>query len=136
MKLLKNYKSKRKLRDEYQELKEHFEKLIETNVKLNKNIFNKQLELKEKDKEIKSLKRKKNSSKGGFMTKINELNQIIFEKTNKITELEDKLKDAMSDKYLVRKIPSGRPPHQNKMKVKSCAKTSSISKLMHPQKEE
>ena len=77
--------------------------------------------------ELKTLKRKNNSSKGGYISKINKLEL-------KIKELENQLKESMTDKYLVKKIPSGRPPKQNTMKVKNCTKTSMISKKMHNQK--
>ena len=52
----------------------------------------------------------------------------------RIRELEEQLKESMTDKYIVRKIPSGRPPKQEKMKIKNCTKTSMISKKMHHDK--
>lgn len=68
--------------------------------------------------------RKNNSSKGGYIKQINKLKE---EKK----ELEEKLVESMSDKYLVKKIPSGRKPKSQSIRVKSSAKQSTIVKNLH-----
>lgn len=98
---------------------------------IGKQQFKMDLLIVEYEKEIKSNYDKyikmHNSSKGGYISKIHKLE-------DKIKELEEQLKESMTDKYLVKKIPSGRPPKQEKMKVKNCTKTSMISKKMHRDK--
>ena len=68
--------------------------------------------------------RKHNSSKGAYIKSINQLKKNI-------QELEVKLAESMSDKYLVKKIPSGRTPKSQTMRTKSSAKQSSIVKNLH-----
>lgn len=49
-------------------------------------------------------------SKGGLTKQNNELKR-------QISELKEKLKESMSNKYIVRKIPSGRTPNMQKTRV-------------------
>lgn len=93
--------------------------------------------------------RKTNASKlGGLTTALNKeknktkelLNAIDSQKEhyeNKVNELEDNVKDlenkleeSMSDKYLVKKIPSGRRPKTQTMKIKNCTVESNIARKM------
>lgn len=78
------------------------------------------------DKENEDLKaqiKKVNGQKGILTRKINEL-------TKRVEELEKKLEESMSDKYLVRKISSGRKPKGQSMKVKGSSKESAAIKLV------
>lgn len=93
--------------------------------------------------------RKKNASKiGGLTTSLNKeknktkelLNALDSQKEhyeNKVAELEDTIKDlevkleeSMSDKYLVKKLPAGRRPKTQTMKLKSCTVQSNIARKM------
>lgn len=74
--------------------------------------------------EIENLKKenkKLTGAKGGHTKEINKLKK-------KVEELELKLKESMTDKYLVKKIPSGRRPKSQPMKVKDCSRISNISR--------
>lgn len=69
--------------------------------------------------EIKILK----FAKGGYKSTITKLK-------NEVDELTKKLEESMSDKYLVKKIPSGRLPKGEPMKIRGSAKTSAIAKSL------
>lgn len=78
------------------------------------------------DKENEDLKvqiKKVNGQKGILTRRNNEL-------TKRVEELEKKLEESMSDKYLVRKISSGRKPKGQSMKIKGSAKESAAIKLV------
>lgn len=66
-------------------------------------------------KELKALK----GAKGGFTKRINQL-------TKELEETKKKLEESMTDKYLVKKIPMGRLPKGQVMKLKSHAKQDKI----------
>ena len=67
-------------------------------------------------------------AKGGFTKQINKL-------TAEIKELEDKLAESMTDKYRVKKVPSGRTPKGQKMKIKDCTKISNIARKAYGRQE-
>ncbi len=67
--------------------------------------------------EIKLLK----FAKGGYKSTITKLK-------NEVDELNKKLAESMTDKYLLKKIPSGRLPKGEPMKIRGSAKTSAIAK--------
>jgi len=113
LRLIKTSKENKKLKMQNELYRKQLNKFFNSNLKLSKEIENQQ--------------RKTNSAKGGFISKINKLEA-------RIKELEEKLKESMTDKYIVKKIPSGRPPKQERMKIKNCTKTSMISKKMHRDK--
>lgn len=71
-------------------------------------------------KEIKQLK----GGKGGFTREINKLKK---EKE----ELEKKLAESMTDKYLVKKIRPGKRPNTLKTKVRNTSGQSNIVKNLH-----
>ena len=76
---------------------------------------------------IKTLEDEKHSllgAKGGYVKEINKLKK-------KIEELEEKLKESMTDKYLVKKLPAGRRPKGQPMKITSHAVVSKITRKMH-----
>lgn len=113
MKIFQNYQSKKKLKQSNEELKN--------------KLKNTKKELSTSYDRIQKLTAEVENS----MVSIKSFEQEIERLTNIIDDLDYKLKESMTDKYLVKKIPSGRPPHTAKMKVKSCTKTSSICKKMH-----
>lgn len=84
---------------------------------------NKQLQKAIEDEQTKS-----QCSKGGYTKKINEL-------TKEVEELKVKLADAMSDKYVLKKIPSGRTPNSLKTKVKQPIRVS-VQRHMKAQEKE
>lgn len=67
-------------------------------------------------------------AKGGFTKQINKL-------TAKVSELEEKLAESMTDKYRVKKVPSGRIPKGQKMKIKDCTKISNIARKAYGRQE-
>ena len=65
-----------------------------------------------------------NSAKGGFTKRINQL-------TRELEETKKKLAESMTNKYLVKKIPMGRLPKGQVMKMKSHAKQDKIIKKVY-----
>lgn len=65
-----------------------------------------------------------NSAKGGFTKRINQL-------TRELDETKKKLAESMTNKYLVKKIPMGRLPKGQVMKMKSHAKQDKIIKKVY-----
>lgn len=76
-------------------------------------------------------------AKGGYTKQINKLNAIILKNekqaeidlkiaNNKILELNKQIEDLKSDRYLIKKLPTGRKPKAETMKVKSGALQSKI----------
>lgn len=60
-------------------------------------------------------------AKGGYTKEINKLKK-------QVEELNFKLKESMTDKYLVKKIKPGRTPKGPQMKLKDCSRISNISR--------
>lgn len=54
----------------------------------------------------------------------------VSELEGNVKDLEIKLEESMSDKYLVRKLPAGRRPKTQTMKLKSCTVQSNIARKM------
>ena len=140
-----NYKTKKALRVEVESLNSDIDVLTSNNAKLRKNniqLKNENKELTEKieeyQKEItelnkkleaKELQRRKLACKiGGLSTGANKTQNELKEAKDKIKDLENKLAESMTDKYLVKKIPSGRTPKPERMRIKSHAKQSKIIK--------
>ena len=71
--------------------------------------------------ESKEEKKKLIGAKGGYTKEINKLRK-------QVEELTFKLEESMSDKYRVKKIPSGRRPKSQPMKIKDCSRISNISR--------
>lgn len=105
--------------DEYSKFKNKYEKQKD---KYNDLLTMKQLTEKENT-ELKAQIKSVNGQKGNLTKRNNEL-------TKRIEELEKQLEESMSDKYLVRKISSGRKPKGQSMKVKGSAKESAAIKLV------
>ena len=70
---------------------------------------------------LKEEKKKILGAKGGYVKEINKLKK-------QVEELEFKLKESMTDKYLVKKIKPGRTPKGPQMKLKDCSRVSNISR--------
>lgn len=71
-----------------------------------------------------------NGSLGGFTKEINKLKSEIASKELKIKDLEDKLKESMSNKYILRKIKPGRTPNTIKTSIRSSASESNAIKYV------
>lgn len=82
---------------------------------------NKNMQLEDEIMQLKEENKKLLGAKGGYTKEINKLKQ-------QVEELDFKLKESMTDKYLVKKIPSGRRPKSQTMKIKDCSKISNISR--------
>lgn len=140
-----NFKTKKALRVEVESLNSDVDLLTSNNEKLRKQnteIKNENKELTEiieeyqkeiielnKKLEAKELQRRKLASKiGGLSTGANKTQNELKEAKDKIKDLENKLAESMTDKYLVKKIPSGRTPKPERMRIKSHAKQSKIIK--------
>ena len=59
------------------------------------------------------------------------LEMTITKLKKQVEELDFKLKESMTDKYLVKKIPSGRKPKRQTMKLTSHTVVSNITRKMH-----
>ena len=140
-----NFKTKKALRVEVESLNSDVDLLTSNNEKLRKQnteIKNENKELTEiieeykkeiielnKKLEAKELQRRKLACKiGGLSTGANKTQNELKEAKDKIKDLENKLAESMTDKYLVKKIPSGRTPKPERMRIKSHAKQSKIIK--------
>lgn len=154
-----NFKTKKTLRVEVENLNKDVNTLISNNVKLRKHniqLKNEKEELTEiieqdivqmeeykneiidlnKKLESKELQRRKLACKIGGLNKgankmqkeLEESKSKIEEMKKEITDLNFKLAESMTDKYLVKKIPSGRTPKPERMRIKSHAKQSKIIK--------
>lgn len=95
----------------FAELQKNQDEIIKLNTKL--GLYESNLQANENI--IKSLK----GAKGGFTKQINKL-------TRELEETKKKLEESMTDKYLVKKIPMGKLPKTQTMKLKSHAKQDKI----------
>lgn len=130
MKILSNKK--------YMELMNYMTKLNDKNTNLKQEldksnwscaVFKSKIELLKAnntalENEIKSLK----SAKGGYVKQINKL-KVELDETRK------KLEESMTDKYLVKKVPMGKLPKGQVMKMKSHAKQDKIIKKVYERME-
>ena len=82
---------------------------------------NKNMQLENENRQLKEENKQLLGAKGGYTKEINKLKK-------QVEELDFKLKESMTDKYLVRKIPSGRKPKSQPMKIKDWSKISNISR--------
>ena len=131
-------------REEYERMKKLIDRLIEINAACNENIRKSKIEILTRignleysnnvvlDKlQMTEEARRKNTSKiGGLTTSLNKEKKENEELKNKVKDLEVKLEESMSDKYLVKKIPAGRRPKTQTMKLKSCTVQSNIARKM------
>lgn len=122
-----------KLAKEFENYKTTSENAIE---KLN----NKSYELLTENSKLKDLKldvdkvkkelRKVNGAKGGLVKENNKLKNIIEELEKEKTDLKAQINDLKSDRYLVKKIPSGRNKSTIKTKITSSNKESNVIKYV------
>lgn len=123
----------KKLEDAYKVLARCYSKLerkYKTNLSELENIsleLNKHIKIVQKmENSINVLKKEKkqiNGSKGGLTKEVNKLK-------NEVQELETKLKESMTGKYLVKKIPSGKTPKGQVAKIGNHQKQSNAIKLV------
>lgn len=131
-------------REEYERMKSNINRLIEINSNFSKTIRETEENITSK---IDSLKysndtvldklqmtenaRRTNAGKiGGLTTELNKKKKKVEELENNVKDLEVKLEESMSDKYLVRKLPAGRRPKTQTMKIKNCTVPSNIARKM------
>ena len=123
MKILRN-KTYQGMVDE----KEGLKKIIANLEKANEDYFLKTkeaiTEIQKLQRDIQQLEREKkklSGAKGGYVARINKLEK-------QVEELKIKLEESMSGKYVLKKIPSGRRPKGQPMKLKDCSRISNISR--------
>lgn len=80
--------------------------------------------LSKKINQLKENNKKIGGAKGGLIKKNNYLKELV-------KDLTFKLEESMSDKYVLRKLPSGKRPKGDLMRLKSQAFQSKIVKQMH-----
>ena len=94
--------------------------------------------------DLQESKRKLSSAKGGLSAKIKRLENEIkhlkelqVEMDKQYLELEEKYKESMTDKYIVKKLKPGRTPKTTSMKLKDCSRVSNITRkvINHYEKE-
>lgn len=128
MKILRN-RTYQGMVDAYNGLLEENNKLEEKNKKTCEQyqtvcdeLMSEKMDLEQKIENLKKEHKKQlDGAKGGYTARINKLEK-------QVEELDFKLKESMTDKYLVKKIPSGRKPKGQPMKVKDCSRISNISR--------
>lgn len=106
----------------HNELIKKNEKIGELEVKI-ASSKNKNMQLEDENRQLKEEKKKLLGAKGGYIKEIHKLKK-------QVEELDFKLKESMTDKYLVRKIPSGRRPKGQPMKLTSHTVVSNITRKM------
>ena len=105
---------KEKVERDYKVSCEEYNKLLD-------EAENEKFQLKDEISQLKEENKKLLGAKGGYTKEINKLKK-------QVEELDFKLKESMTDKYRVKKIPSGRKPKSQPMKLKDCSRVSSISR--------
>lgn len=70
-------------------------------------------------------------AKGGYVKEINKLKAELEETKKKLEETEKKLEESLSDAYLRVKVPMGKLPKGQVMKMKSHAKQDKIIKKIY-----
>ena len=86
--------------------------------------FNEWLNVK---KELTNIKK----AKGGYNKQINRLQNKVNQLQKELEETNQKLKESMTDKYLVKKIPSGKRPKTIFTKINNSSVQSNIVKNMY-----
>lgn len=70
-------------------------------------------------------------AKGGYNKQINQLHKVIDNLKIELEETNQKLEESMTDKYLVKKIPSGKRPKTIFTKINNSSVQSNIVKNMY-----
>lgn len=113
-----------KITDNFEKrLKQQETKIGELNTKI-ASSKNKNVQLEDENRQLKEENKKLLGAKGGYIKEINKLKK-------QIEELDFKLKESMTDKYLIKKLPSGRKPKTQTMKLTSHTVVSNITRKMH-----
>lgn len=98
------------------------------------NLYKVGKKVNEEHQTMNGLLRKENDELKAEIKKINGQKGILTRKVNALTkELEEtkkQLEESMSDKFMVKKLPSGRKPKGQKAKIKSNSKESNAIKLV------
>ena len=119
----------------YQGMVDAYNGLLEENNKLDKKYKNtceqyqtvcdeltsEKMNLEQEILNLKEENKKLLGAKGGYTKEINKLKK-------QVEELDFKLKESMTGKYVLKKIPSGRKPKSQTMKIKDCSRISNISR--------
>ena len=79
--------------------------------------------LRKENDELKQTIKQLRGAKGGLTKQVNKL-------TKELEETKKQLEESMTDKYLVKKLPSGRKPKGQTAKIKSNSKESNAIKLV------
>ena len=131
-------------KEEYERMKNSIDGLIEINSSFSKTIRESEQEILSRigylqdnnnvvlDKlQMTENARRTNAGKiGGLTTELNKKKKKVEELENTVKDLETKYEESMSDKYLVKKLPAGRRPRTQTMKLKSCTVQSNIARKM------
>ena len=103
--------------EEYCKYKDKAEKLTKKNKEYEittADLENKVMELETKVKQL-------NCTKGGYVRAINKL-------TKEVQQLQEQLEESMTDKYIIRKVPEGKTPKGQVIRVKGSSVPSKIIK--------
>ena len=100
------------------------EKIIKELEIKNKNYENKIDELTSENYDLHKKIKQEQGAKGGLTKNNNKLKKEVVELQKEVENLKAKLEESMTDKYLVKKIPSGKTPNTIKTKVSSPMKAS------------
>ena len=89
---------------------------------------NKNMQLEDENRQLKELNETLTNECWGLEMTITQLKK-------QVEELDFKLKESMTDKYVLKKIPSGRKPKSQTMKLKDCSRVSNISRKVFGDKQ-
>lgn len=119
------------LKRSYKNIKDAYECLDETLYKKNVEVINLEAEKDNLNKVIDELTTENKSlkgAKGGYARVMNKLKKDL-------EETQKKLEESMTDKYLVKKVPMGKLPKSQVMKMKSHAKQDKIIQKIYEKME-
>lgn len=126
--------------EEKNDLNKEYEDYKSTSENTISELNNKSYELLTENSKLKTLKldvdkvkeelRKVNGAKGGLVKENNKLKSTIKDKDNEIADLKAKISDLQSDRYLIKKIPTGRTKSTSKTKITSSSKESNVIKYV------
>ena len=139
-KWLKKEECIKKIKELAEEYSKELKKMADYNYELLEdkgkyyNLYKMEREVNEEHQTMNGLLRKENDELKAQIKKINGQKGILTRKVNALTkELEEtkkQLEESMSDKFMVKKLPSGRKPKGQTAKIKSNSKESNAIKLV------
>ena len=121
------------LKKEYEDYKERTKETIKGIESRAFNLLSENSKLKDLKLDVDKVKeelRKVNGAKGGLVKENNKLKSIIENKDNEIADLKAKISDLQSDRYLIKKIPTGRTKSTLKTEITSSSKESNVIKYV------